>query len=271
MGRASRDASDTAAARTGRAFFTSAATTIGGFAVLIISPLPLLRDFGLVVTLNVAIALLAALVVMPPIMVWVDNRGWLGIEPQVDPDHAVRLAAPMPGDQTVLAGVGVLVFAGAGIGVYAAADTEQGSADTVEFAAVALPTTTTTTTPPTTVPPTTAPPATTAPVSTVEGQEPPPTTEPAGPVIDPAGFPDTSPEGAFAPALFGLLTTEGMAGNVAHCVIVTSYERGGGEDVLVPLLLASDAAAIETVRGAGADCGADPDQVDGAIAAGTGG
>ena len=57
-----REATDTAAARTGRAFFTSAMTTIGGFAVLIASPLPLLRDFGIIVTLNVAIALLAALI-----------------------------------------------------------------------------------------------------------------------------------------------------------------------------------------------------------------
>ena len=63
---APRDASDTAAARTGRAFFTSAVTTIGGFAVLIVSPLPLLRDFGLIVTLNVSIALLAALVADAP-------------------------------------------------------------------------------------------------------------------------------------------------------------------------------------------------------------
>src|SRR5690606_5531203 len=63
-GLAPREASDTAAARTGRAFFTSACTTIGGFAVLIVSPLPLLRDFGIIVSLNVSIALLAALVVM---------------------------------------------------------------------------------------------------------------------------------------------------------------------------------------------------------------
>ena len=70
-----REAVDTAASRTGRAFFTSACTTIGGFAVLIGSALPLLRDFGIIVTLNVAIAVLAALVVMPPMMVWVDERG----------------------------------------------------------------------------------------------------------------------------------------------------------------------------------------------------
>ena len=69
-GHAPREATDTAASRTGRAFFTSAMTTIGGFAVLIGSALPLLRDFGIIVTMNVAVALLAALVVMPPLMVW---------------------------------------------------------------------------------------------------------------------------------------------------------------------------------------------------------
>jgi uncharacterized protein len=49
-----RAATDTAASRTGRAFFTSAVTTICGFAVLIGSSLPLLRDFGLIVTLNIS-------------------------------------------------------------------------------------------------------------------------------------------------------------------------------------------------------------------------
>ena len=57
-----------AAERTGRAFFTSALTTLGGFAVLMFSPLPLLADFGLVVTINIAVAVLAALVVVPPLV-----------------------------------------------------------------------------------------------------------------------------------------------------------------------------------------------------------
>ena len=269
-----RIASDTAAARTGRAFFTSAVTTIGGFAVLIVSPLPLLRDFGLIVTLNVAIALLAALIVMPPMMVWVDIKGWLGTESQIDPTRSVRLAAPMPGDQTVLAGVGVVAFAVASAAVYASADTSQGTADALVYTATPLPTTTTSTTTTTT----TLPPPTT---TLAPGAEPPPSsaptdteptdTEPEGPAIDPTQFPSEAPEGAFAPALFGLLTDAGIEGNVAHCVIVTSYERGGGEATLVPLLLASDEQALATVRQAGADCGADPDAVDAAIAAGTGG
>ena len=208
-------------------------------------------------------------------MVWVDDRGWLGIAPQVDAHRSVRLAAPIPGDQTVLAGVGAVAFIGAAAAVYASADTSQGSADTVEYAAVPLPTTTTVPPTTTTVPPTTVPPST-VPVTTVEGQEPAPTTEApptteAGSTIDPTTFPDTVPEGAFAPALFGLLTDQGIPGNVANCVIATSYDRGGGEAALVPMLLASDPTALETVRQAGADCGADPDALDAAIAAGTGG
>ena len=67
-------ASDVAAARTGRAFVASALTTVGGFAVLVFSELPLLRDFGAIVALNVGVALLSALVVLPPILVWADNR-----------------------------------------------------------------------------------------------------------------------------------------------------------------------------------------------------
>ena len=72
-----KEASDTASARTGKAFVTSALTTVGGFAVLMFSSLPLLRDFGALVALNVAVALLAALVVQPPVLVWMDARGWL--------------------------------------------------------------------------------------------------------------------------------------------------------------------------------------------------
>ena len=72
-----KEASDTASARTGKAFVTSALTTVGGFAVLMFSSLPLLRDFGAIVALNVAVALLAALVVQPPVLVWMDARGWL--------------------------------------------------------------------------------------------------------------------------------------------------------------------------------------------------
>ena len=53
-GLAPREAVDVAASRTGRAFIVSALTAIAGVAVIATSSLPLLRDFGLIVALNVA-------------------------------------------------------------------------------------------------------------------------------------------------------------------------------------------------------------------------
>ena len=76
-GRSPEDAITVASARTGRAFFASALTTVGGFAVLLFSPLPLLSDFGAIVALTVAIALISAVTVLPPILVWADHRGWV--------------------------------------------------------------------------------------------------------------------------------------------------------------------------------------------------
>lgn len=70
-------ASALAGAPTGKVFVTSALATVGGFAVLMFSALPLFRDFGAIVALNVAVALLAALVVQPPLLIWADNKGWL--------------------------------------------------------------------------------------------------------------------------------------------------------------------------------------------------
>jgi hydrophobe/amphiphile efflux-3 (HAE3) family protein len=72
-----REAVDVAASRTGRAFVVSALTAIAGVAVLSFSSLPLLRDFGRIVALNVAIALLSALIVLPPMLVWADKRNWV--------------------------------------------------------------------------------------------------------------------------------------------------------------------------------------------------
>ena len=72
-----RQAMDVAASRTGRAFIVSALTAISGVAVIATSSLPLLHDFGQIVALNVAIALLSALVVLPPMLVWADKRNWV--------------------------------------------------------------------------------------------------------------------------------------------------------------------------------------------------
>ena len=76
-GLAPQEAADVASARTGRAFAASALATIAGVGVLVASPLPLLRDFGLITSVNVAVALLSALVILPPLMVWADDHGWV--------------------------------------------------------------------------------------------------------------------------------------------------------------------------------------------------
>jgi hydrophobe/amphiphile efflux-3 (HAE3) family protein len=72
-----RAAVDVTAARTGRAFIVSACTAIAGVAVIAFSSLPLLRDFGIVVAMNVTVALLSALVILPPMLVWADRWGWV--------------------------------------------------------------------------------------------------------------------------------------------------------------------------------------------------
>ena len=60
-------------ARIGRAFMASGLTTVGGFAVLAFSSYPLLRDFGVLVAVNVVVALLSALVVLPSLLVRFDR------------------------------------------------------------------------------------------------------------------------------------------------------------------------------------------------------
>jgi hypothetical protein len=72
-----REAMNVTARRTGRAFIVSALTAISGVAVIAFSSLPLLRDFGLIVAMNVSVALLSALVFLPPMLVWAETRGWV--------------------------------------------------------------------------------------------------------------------------------------------------------------------------------------------------
>jgi hydrophobe/amphiphile efflux-3 (HAE3) family protein len=87
-----RDAMDETASRTGRAFIVSALTAISGVAVIAMSSLPLLHDFGQVVALNVAIALLSALIVLPPMLVWAEKRNW--VTRGLIAKHAPPAAAP---------------------------------------------------------------------------------------------------------------------------------------------------------------------------------
>jgi len=92
-----RKAVDVAAARTGRAFIVSACTAISGVAVLSFSSLPLLRDFGIIIAVNVAVALLSALVVLPPMLVWADRHNWVsrGLVKQPE-EPLIPVERPMP-------------------------------------------------------------------------------------------------------------------------------------------------------------------------------
>lgn len=61
-------------ARTGAAVLASAVTAIAGFAVLIASDFQMLRDFGIVTVIDLAVALLGVMVVLPAALVWIEDR-----------------------------------------------------------------------------------------------------------------------------------------------------------------------------------------------------
>jgi predicted RND superfamily exporter protein len=59
--------------RTGPAVLASAATVIAGFAVLIASDVPMLRDFGFVTVIDLVVALLGVMVALPAALAWVEE------------------------------------------------------------------------------------------------------------------------------------------------------------------------------------------------------
>jgi hypothetical protein len=66
--------------------------------VLLFSPLPLLRDFGAIVAITIAIALLSAVIVLPPLLLWADERDLLRL-PSVS-SVAGRGGEAVPGTET---------------------------------------------------------------------------------------------------------------------------------------------------------------------------
>jgi hydrophobe/amphiphile efflux-3 (HAE3) family protein len=61
-------------ARTGPAVLASAVTVTAGFAVLIVSDVPMLRDFGFVTVIDLAVALLGVMVALPAALAWTEER-----------------------------------------------------------------------------------------------------------------------------------------------------------------------------------------------------
>ena len=65
----------TAMTKIGRAVITSGLTVVGGFGALLFArDFPILTDFGAVTMINVAFALVSSLIVLPTIIVAVDQR-----------------------------------------------------------------------------------------------------------------------------------------------------------------------------------------------------
>jgi len=64
-------------ARTGAAVLASGITAIAGFAVLVLSDIRMLRDFGLVTVFDLGVALVGVLLVLPAALVWSEG----GFEP----------------------------------------------------------------------------------------------------------------------------------------------------------------------------------------------
>ena len=73
-GRAPGDALRFAYARTGAAVLASGITAIGGFAVLLASDVTMLRDFGLVTVIDLAVALVGVMAALPAAIAWGEDR-----------------------------------------------------------------------------------------------------------------------------------------------------------------------------------------------------
>ncbi|MBE0523577.1 MAG: RND family transporter [Methanosarcinales archaeon] len=66
------EAMETASSKIGQAIIASGFTVILGFSALIVTPFPMLSDFGVVTVIAVGFSLLSTLIVLPPIMVQLD-------------------------------------------------------------------------------------------------------------------------------------------------------------------------------------------------------
>jgi hydrophobe/amphiphile efflux-3 (HAE3) family protein len=242
-----------AAKHTGRAFFTSALTTLGGFAVLMFSSLPLLADFGTVVTINIAVALLSALVVVPPLVKEADRRGLLAMGPAGSHEHTRRR-------RTTTGWLGGAAIAIAGIAIVAASVRDH---EPVAVAALAAPTVEAPATIP--APTTTVPRSTTTAlppgVTLAPGETLPFVTLPPGPAVRPTGL----IAGVFYDTLVGVGVDPGIARCSADNLIATTSEPD-----LLALGIASvprPAAVNALLDAAAKQCGVTQEQLDAAAAA----
>ncbi|HID26538.1 MAG TPA: hypothetical protein EYP22_01660 [Methanosarcinales archaeon] len=71
-------AMETAASRIGPAIIASGSTVLFGFSALMFTTFPMLSSFGVVTVISVAFALLSTIVVLPPVMVYLDK--WIKVK-----------------------------------------------------------------------------------------------------------------------------------------------------------------------------------------------
>jgi hypothetical protein len=76
--------------RTGAAVLASGITAIAGFAALIASDIQMLRDFGIVTVVDLGVALVGVLIVLPAALVWAEESAE---RTPADADFRGRLAA----------------------------------------------------------------------------------------------------------------------------------------------------------------------------------
>jgi hypothetical protein len=88
-------AMEVAVGRIGRAITASGLTVLAGFAALLLSDFPMLRDFGMVAVIDLFLSLVSTLVVLPPVVVWVDTRApaSLAVVDRMAGRHVARLRA----------------------------------------------------------------------------------------------------------------------------------------------------------------------------------
>ena len=84
VGMTRRQAVDEAYRSTGVAVLTSALTAIAGFAVLVVSDIPMLRDFGLLALVDLSVSLAGVMVVLPAAI------GLIDLRPEAQPQREPR-------------------------------------------------------------------------------------------------------------------------------------------------------------------------------------
>jgi predicted RND superfamily exporter protein len=80
--------------RTGMAVLASGITAIAGFAALIATDIRMLRDFGLVTVIDLGVALLGVLIVLPAALVWAESRFARTTAPEIYRDERVQDPEP---------------------------------------------------------------------------------------------------------------------------------------------------------------------------------